>query len=121
MSPSSPKPTTSPSVSAAACQHVKSLRGSLDSITHVSFNQGSATVIRADLQNIQTQLTALKNEPALSAAVNQLQASVNNVVQAAKGVTAPPSVSQAKAVINALNDLKHTATTVAGQLKAACP
>jgi hypothetical protein len=116
-----PKPSTSASVSAAACQHVKSLRGSLVSITHVSFTGGSATVITADLKNMQAQLAALKGEPALAAATNQLQASVNNVMQAAKGMKATPSASQARAVVNALTNLKTTAAPIVGQLKAACP
>ena len=108
-------------VSAAACQHVKSLRGSLTSLTHVKYNGASATKISADVKNIQAQLTALKSQPEFASAANQLDASVNQVEQAAHNAMASPTSAEVKAVIKALDGLKTTATPMISQLKVACP
>lgn len=120
-SPMTPIPSGSPSVSAAACKHVRALRGDLTSITHVTFNGRSATVITADLKSIQGHLTALKSEPALASDLKPLSTSVTDVQNAAKGVTSPPTPAQLKAVITALTSLKATAAPTIAKLKAACP
>ncbi len=119
--PKKPMPSDSPTLSAAACAHAKSLRGSLTSVTHVTYNSKSATVITADLKNIKTQVAALKSEPALSGDMKALSADVTKVQDAAKGITTPPSPAQLKAVLTALAGLKATATPTIAKLKAACP
>lgn len=103
-------------MSAAACEHVKSLRGSLTSITHVSFSASSTTVITADVKNIKTQLAELKSEPEFANQAKALNASVSQVEAAAKNLTTNPA-----GVIKALRNLKTTATPMIGQLKTACP
>ncbi|HUJ06598.1 MAG TPA: hypothetical protein VLX31_10870 [Streptosporangiaceae bacterium] len=112
---------TSPSVSAAACKHVDSLRGSLTSLTHVQLNASSASQIRTDVTNINTQLTALKDEPGFSAQASQLRSSVDQVTNAAKKMSSPPTSAQVQAVITALSQLKAKSSGMIAGMKAACP
>ncbi len=120
--PTSSAPTSmSPSVSAAACKHVDSLRGSLTSLTHVQLNASSATQIRTDVTNINTQLSALKSDPAISAQTSQLKASVDQVTKAAQKLSSSPTSAQVQGVITALSQLKAKSSGMIAGMKAACP
>lgn len=119
--PTATPTATSPTVSAAACKHVDSLRGSLTSLTHVQLNASSATKIRTDVTNIQTQLTSLKSEPAFSAQASQLKASVDQVTKAAQKMSSSPTASQVQAVIAALAQLRAKSSAMIAGMRAACP
>jgi hypothetical protein len=114
-------PTATATLSAAACQHVKSLRGSLASLTSVPLNSSSASTITKDLGNIETQLKALKGEPALGSAVSQLSSSLNQVKRAAAGLGTSPTAAQAQHVVKSLAVLKGKAANASAKLSAACP
>lgn len=115
------KPSGSPSVSAAACEHVRALRQDLISVTHVKYNGSTAKVVVADLNGIRKELTALKNEPALASEVGALDGAVTHVTDAIKALSTPPTHAQLKAVSTAFNDMKATAAPLIHKLKAACP
>jgi len=121
-----PAPAThsgSPTANQAACTHVSSIRGSLESLTHVQLSASSAGKIRADLTSIQTQLAMLKGQGsgALSASVSQLSGSLKQVEKAAKGLSSPPSASQITAIITALSALRSQSAATVTAMRAACP
>jgi len=120
-SPAMTSPSATTSVSAATCQHAKSLRASLDSLTHLSLSANSATKIRSDLTNVQAQLTALKGQPGFATLDNQIKSSVDQVTKAANGMSSPPTGTQVQAVITALSGLKAKSSSAVAGLKAACP
>jgi TolA-binding protein len=127
--------TTSPSASPAntgsgsamanqaMCKHVNSLRGSLESLAHLQLNASSASQIRTNLTNAQTQLSALKSQGggAFSHQVNELSGSLNKVKKAAGNLSSPPSASQVNAVVTALTGLRAQSKTTVAQMNAACP
>jgi TolA-binding protein len=125
--------TTSPSASPAhsgsavasskTCKHVSSLRASLESLTHLQLNAGSAGQIRTNLTKIQTQLTALKGQAggSLSLQVSQLSHSLNQVKTAASNLSSPPSASQVSKVVTALSNLKTQSKGTVAEMNAACP
>lgn len=120
---SSASPSTSVSVSAAACKHVASLRTSLESLTSLQLNASMQVTIRKDLENIGTQLTALKGEVggAFSTQASQLNAALNQVTTAAKGLSAPPTTAQIQAITTALTNLKAKSKAMLTEMDAVCP
>ncbi len=122
-SPATSSASPATSLSAATCQHVTSLRMSVEDLTHISLNASASSQIRKDLTNIQAQLTALKSENtgALSPQLTQLSTSLQQVQKAAQGLSGNPSASQISAIITALAGLKGQASGTLTQLKAACP
>ncbi|MGI9009254.1 MAG: hypothetical protein ACR2FU_24210 [Streptosporangiaceae bacterium] len=119
----SASPSTSVSASAATCQHVSSLKTSLDSLTHLQLNASAASQIRKDLTNIQTQLTAIRasGNGALSTQVSALSSSLGQVQNAAKNLSSPPSASQVTSIISALSALKNNSKATLDSMKSACP
>ena len=119
----SASPSTTVSVSAATCQHVSSLRTSLENLTHLQLNASASSQIRRDLTNIQTQLTAIKasGNGALSAQVSTLSSSLSRVENAARNLSSPPSASQVTAIVSALGTLKDDSKATLDAMKSACP
>lgn len=119
----SASPSTSISVSAATCNHVSSLKTSLENLTHLQLNASASSQIRKDLTNIQTQLTAIKasDNGALSAQVGSLSGSLSQVQNAAKNLSSPPSASQVTAIVSALGALKNDSKATLESMKSACP
>ena len=121
---SPPPHTGSPTANKSTCKHVDSVRKSLENLTHLQLNASSATKIRTDLSNMQTQLAMLKSEsvgPALSSSLNQLSASLKQVEKAAKGLSTPPSASEISGVLSALSALKTQSGATIAAMRSACP
>ncbi|HEX7993029.1 MAG TPA: hypothetical protein VF506_03855 [Streptosporangiaceae bacterium] len=118
-----PAPTGTGTASQAACKHVNSLRGSLESLSHMQLSVSSEGQIRTNVTNIETQLHALKGHTtgALSNQVNQLSTSVNEVKKAASNLSTPPTSSQATKVVTALSGLQTQSKSAVAEMKAACP
>jgi TolA-binding protein len=118
-----PAPTETGTASHTTCEHVNSLRGSLESLSHLQLSASSAGQIRSNLTNIQTQLTELKGHAtgALSHQVNQLSGSVNEVKKAANNLSTPPSAAQVSKIITALSGLKTQTRGAVAEMNAACP
>jgi hypothetical protein len=116
-------PSHSGSASHATCKHVSSLRASLETLTHLQLNAASATQIRTNLSNIQTQLSALKGQGggAFSHQVKQLSNSLDQVKKAAANLGSPPSGGQVTKVVTALSGLRHQSRAALAQMNAACP
>lgn len=127
--PRTTSPSASPATSGSAmankatCKHVDSLRGSLETLTHLQLNASSAGQIRTNLTNIQTQLSELKSQGggAFSHQVNDLSDSLNKVKMAAGNLSTPPTASQISAVVSALSGLRAQSRTTVAQMNAACP
>ncbi len=113
----------SPMANQGTCKHVAPLRTSLENLTHLQLNAGSAGKIRTDLTNIQTQLAAVKGEGSstFSSQISQLSAAVKKVKKAATGLSANPSATQVQAIITALGGLKDTSKATVSELNAMCP
>ena len=122
-------PATSPAhtgpamASQATCKHVNSLRGSLESLTHLPLNASSAGQLRSNLSNVQTQLTELKGHggAALSHQVNQLSSSLSDVKKAAANLGTPPSGAQVSNVVTALSGLKAQSRSAVAEMNTVCP
>ena len=121
----SPANTGSGSATAnqATCKHVNSLRGSLETLTHLQLNASSASQIRTNLTNIKTQLSDLKSQGggAFAHQVNDLSNSLDKVQKAAGNLSAPPTASQISSVVTALSGLRAQSKTTIAQMNAACP
>ncbi len=125
-SPATTSPTASPttgSPSSATCQHVRSLRASLTSLTHLTLSANASSQIRNDVTNIETQLAALRGEAsgAFATQLNQLNAAVSQVTTAAAKMGSPPTAAQTQAVITALSNLKARSASAIAAMNAACP
>jgi uncharacterized phage infection (PIP) family protein YhgE len=118
-----PTHTGAATVSKATCKHVDSLRGSLDTLTHLQLNASSAGQIRTNLTNISTQLSELKGQggSAFSHRVHQLSSSLNEVKKAAGNVSTPPSAAQVSQILTALSSLKAQSRTAVAEMNAVCP
>jgi hypothetical protein len=119
----SPANTGPATASQATCKHVNSLRGSLESLTHIPLSATSAGQIRTNLSNVQTQLTALRGHggAALSHQVSQLSSSLSDVKKAASNLSTPPSAAQVSNVVTALSGLKAQSRTAVAEMNAVCP
>jgi hypothetical protein len=120
----SPGTAASPArASKSECKHVASLRTSLQDLNHLTLNASSASKIRTDLTNIQTQLAALKGHggSAMSSELTALSASVDKVRTAAHGLSTPPTAAQVKAITTALSQLKTQSKSALAAMNAACP
>ncbi len=119
----SPAQSGAATANQATCKQVNSLRGSLETLTHLQLNASSASQIRTNLTKIQTQLSELKHQGggAFSHQVNQLSDSLNKVKKAAGNLSTPPSGSQITAVVTALSGLRTQSKTTVAQMNAACP
>ncbi|HEX5188422.1 MAG TPA: hypothetical protein VFW16_02710 [Streptosporangiaceae bacterium] len=119
----SPGPAHTGSATQATCKHVNSLRGSLESLTHLQLNASSAGQIRTNLTNIQTQLSELKGQGGggFSHQVNELSNSLDKVKKAAGNLSTPPTASQISSVVTALSGLRAQSKTTVAQMNAACP
>ena len=119
----SPSPAHTGSATQATCKHVNSLRGSLESLTHLQLNASSAGQIRTNLTNIQTQLSELKGQVGggFSHQVNELSNSLDKVKKAAGNLSTPPTASQISSVVTALSGLRAQSKTTVAQMNAACP
>jgi hypothetical protein len=111
------------SASTAVCQHITSLRKSLESLTHTSVSPTSASTITTDLKNIQVQVTALKGmkgSGAFSAQLSQLTTAVDQVKKAASQLSSNP-LTAVQSLTKELKNLKTTVQPMIAQMKAACP
>lgn len=125
-SPAPASPSASPAVPASPaipCAQITSLRNSLTDLTHVPATQASADRIKADLSNIQKQLTALKNQAAgaFASQAGQLSAALETVGKSAASLASNPSSANLTGLRTALDHLKSTAQTLIGEMTAICP
>jgi len=107
----------------ATCKHVSSLRGSLETLSHLQLSASSAGQIRTNLNNIQTELSQLKSQGggAFSHQVNQLSTSVSEVKKAANNVSTPPSAAQVSKIVTALSGLQTQSKAAVAEMNTACP
>lgn len=119
----SPENSGSATANQATCKHVNSLRGSLETLSHLQLNASSAGQLRTNLTNIQTQLSELKSQGggAFSHQVNQLSNSLNQVKKAAKNLGNPPSAGQVTKIVTALSGLRTQSKSTVAAMNAACP
>jgi hypothetical protein len=119
---SSPAPGLS-SAAAAACPHLRSLRGSLTSLTRLQASPAAIGQMGADLSNIEQQLGSLRNLSGSAGANDsaQLTAALRRITLAAQAEIGSPTSARLTAVQSALTSMKNAAQPIIGQLNAACP
>jgi hypothetical protein len=107
----------------ATCKHVSSLRGSLETLSHLQLSASSAGQIRTNLNNIQSQLSQLKSQGggAFSQQVNQLSTSLSEVKKAANNVSTPPSAAQVSKIVTALSGLQTQSNAAVAKMNTVCP
>ena len=115
-------PSTSPS-NGALCADAAALRASLDKLTHVKVGAGTVNEIKADLTDVQANLTAFvaaargqwdTQTSALTSALTKLQTAV-------KSLAANPSASAVKGVVSALGNVSTAAQNLLAAVNTRCP
>src|SRR5262249_3038047 len=107
-SPSPPSPsapaTPAPSPNSALCDKAAALFGSLDQLTHIKVHKGMKSDITANLTTVRSNLTAFVTEARgqWQAQTVALKSALTDVQEAAKSLTASPSVSAAGGVLSSL-------------------
>jgi hypothetical protein len=104
------------------CANVDSLRGSLQSLSHMTVSASSQGALTKELQNVQTQATALKGQGGgrFSGMSGELTASVAQFRQAAGESSTNPAGAESKAT-TALSGLKRKIPAFVAELDKACP
>jgi len=109
-SPSASSPSASSAASATVCPKVAALRGSLSSLTHLSFSSNALTKLKTDLGNVRDDLTALKETAgtewsaqitALQDAVSKLGKTLSNLGSQSSATAAAKAVSTDLAAVTA--------------------
>ena len=121
-SPASAAPAaTAPN--AVLCDDAAALRASLDKLTHVRVGTGTASQIRADLNDVQANLTALVNHAhgQWQAQTSALQSTLTTLKTAVSNLAANPSASTVSGVVTALGGVKIAARNLLAAVNTSCP
>jgi hypothetical protein len=115
-------PATSPS-NAAVCADAAALRASLDNLRHVKVGKGAVSEIKADLKDIQAQLTAFVNDARgqWQAQANALKSALANLQTAVKTLAEHFSTSAVSAVVTAIGDVNTAGQNLLAAVSTRCP
>lgn len=123
--PSSPAPA-SPAVSpgnSVLCADAADLRASLDKLTHITVGKSTASEIKADLANVQSNLTAFAASvrSQWQAQISALKSALAKLRTAVSNLTAHPSTSTVAGVATALGDVNAAAQDLLAAVNTRCP
>ncbi len=115
-------PATSP-LNAAACPDAAALRASLDKLKHVKVGKGTVSEIKADLKDVQTNLTALVNDAVgqWQAQINALKSALANLQTAVKTLAANFSASAVSGVVTAIGGVSTAGQNLLAVVSTRCP
>ena len=115
-------PATSP-LNAAACADAAALRASLDKLKHVKVGKGTVNEIKADLKDVQTNLTALVNDAVgqWQAQINALKSALANLQTAVKTLAANFSASAVSGVVTAIGGVSTAGQNLLAVVSTRCP
>jgi hypothetical protein len=121
-SSASAAPATTPP-NAVLCDDAAALRASLDKLTHVRVGTGTASQIRADLNDVQANLTALVNHAhgQWQAQTSALQSTLTPLKTAVGNLASNPSASTVSGVVTALGGVKTAAQNLLAVVSTSCP
>ena len=126
-SPSPPSPTApataTPSPNSALCDQAAALFTSLDQLTHIKVHKGMKDDITANLATVKSNLTAFVTEARgqWHAQTAALKSALTDVQEAAKSLTASPSVSAAAGVLSSLGGVSTAAQNLLAAVSTDCP
>ena len=121
-SSASAAPATSPP-NAVLCADAASLRASLDKLTHVKVGAGTVSEIRADLNEVEANLTAFVNHAGgqWQAQTSALQSALATLKTAVSNLAANPSSSTVSGVVTALGAVKTAGQNLLAAVNTRCP
>jgi hypothetical protein len=121
-SSASAAPATTPP-NAVLCDDAAALRASLDKLTHVKVGTGTASQIRADLNDVQANLTALVNHARgqWQAQTSALQSTLTTLKTAVSNLASNPSRSTVSGVVTALSGVNTAAQNLLPVMNTSCP
>ena len=119
---SSAAPATTPP-NAVLCDDATALRASLDKLTQVKVGTGTASQIRADLNEVQANLTALVNHARgqWQAQTSALQSTLTTLKTAVSSLASNPSASTVSGVATALGGVNTAARNLLAAVDTSCP
>ncbi len=119
--PASPA-ATSP-LNAAVCADAAALRASLDKLKHVKVGAGTVSEIKADLKDVQANLTAFVNDARgqWQAQTNALQSALAKLQTAVKTLAANFSTSAVSGVVTAIGDVSTAGQNLLAAVSTRCP
>jgi hypothetical protein len=124
VSPSSASaaPATTPP-NAVLCDDATALRASLDKLTQVKVGTGTASQIRADLNEVEANLTALVNHARgqWQAQTSALQSALTTLKTAVSSLASNPSASTVSGVATALGGVNTAARNLLAAVNTSCP
>ena len=108
---------------AVLCDDAAALRASLDKLTHVKVGTGTASQIRADLNDVQANLTALVNHAhgQWQAQTSALQSTLTTLRTAVSNLASNPSAGTVSAVVTALGGVNTAARNLLAVGNTSCP
>ena len=121
-SAASAAPATTPP-DAVLCDDAAALRASLDKLTQVKVGTGTASQIRADLNDVEANLTALVNHARghWQAQTSALQSTLTTLKTAVGGLASNPSASTVSGVATALGGVNTAARNLLAAVNTSCP
>ena len=121
-SSASAAPATTPP-NAVLCDDAAALRASLDKLTHVKVGTGTASQIRADLNDVEANLTALVNHARgqWQAQTSALQSTLTTLKTAVSNLASNPSASTVSGVVTALGGVNTAARNLLAVVNTSCP
>ena len=114
-------PATTPN--AVLCDDAAALRASLAKLTHVKVGTGTASQIRADLNDVQANLTALVNHARgqWQAQTSALQSTLTTLKTAVSNLASNPGASTVSGVVTALGGVNTAAQNLLAVVNPSCP
>ena len=121
-SSASAAPATTPP-NAVLCDDAAALRASLDKLIHVKVGTGTASQIRADLNDVQANLTALVTHAhgQWQAQTSALQSTLTTLKTAVGNLAANPGRSTVSGVVTALGGVSTAAQNLLAVVNTSCP
>jgi hypothetical protein len=115
-------PATSP-LNAAACADAAALHASLDKLKQVKVGKGTVSEIKADLKDVETNLTALVNDAVgqWQAQINALKSALANLQTAVKTLAANFSASAVSGVVTAIGGVSTAGQNLLAVVSTRCP
>jgi hypothetical protein len=108
---------------AVLCDEAAALRASLDKLTHVKVGTGTASQIRADLNDVEANLTALVNHARgqWQAQTSALQSTLTTLKTAVGNLASNPGASTVSGVVAALAGVNTAAQNLLAAVNTSCP
>lgn len=108
---------------AVLCDDAAALRASLDKLTHVKVGTGTASQIRADLNDAEANLTALVNHARgqWQAQTSALQSTLTTLKTAVSNLASNPSAGTVSGVVTALGGVNTAARNLLAVVNTSCP